>query len=66
MKATLEEKMVLTRKEFVSLMRISEPKAQEILNSKDFYPAFRIGRRVMVNAQLLQKWLNEQCGQTSE
>ena len=35
------EKMILTRKEFVSLMRISEPKAQEILNSKDFYPAFR-------------------------
>ncbi len=66
MEATLKEKILLTRKEFVSLMRISEPKAQELLNSKDFYPVIRIGRRVLVNAQLLQKWLNEQCGQTSE
>lgn len=62
----MDGKMVLTRKEFISLMRISEPKAQEILNSKDFYPAFKIGRRVMINANLLQKWLDEQCGQLSD
>lgn len=57
----MDEKKVLTRKEFISLMRISEPKAQELLNSKEFYPAFRIGRRVMINSKLLQKWLDEQC-----
>ncbi len=62
----IEEKTVLTRKEFVKLMRISEPKAQELLNSKDFYPCFRLGKRVLINAQLLQKWLNEQCGQPSK
>ncbi|MCI5970995.1 MAG: helix-turn-helix domain-containing protein [Oscillospiraceae bacterium] len=57
----MDEKKVLTRKEFISIMRISEPKAQELLNSKDFYPSFKVGRRTLINAELLQKWLNEQC-----
>ena len=59
----MDEKKVLTRKEFISIMRISEPKAQELLNSKEFYPKFRVGKRVLINAELLQKWLNEQCMQ---
>ena len=34
--------------------------AYQLVNSEGFYPAFRIGRKILINREKLQQWLNEQ------
>jgi len=34
----------------------------ELINRPDFYPAFRIGRKVLVNVEKLKQWIDEQSG----
>lgn len=53
--------MVLNMPEFKKLMKVSRATSYAIANDPSFYPAFRVGRRLLINRQLLEKWIAEQC-----
>ena len=55
------EKKVLSRKELAGYLGVGQNKAHQLVSDKSFYPAFRLGGRVLVNKDMLDKWLNEQC-----
>lgn len=39
---------------------VSRAMAYDLINTQGFYPAFRIGKRVLVRVDALEKWLDEQ------
>lgn len=39
---------------------ISRAMAYNLVNSADFYPAFRIGNRILVRVEAFNKWLEDQ------
>lgn len=41
-------------------MGISRSAAYNLANQQGFYPAFRIGKRVLIRIAALQKWVDEQ------
>jgi len=57
----LQEKKILNQKELAGYLGIGLSKAYELIRSPKFYPAFRLGRRNLVNRDKLDEWLNEQC-----
>ena len=54
------ERAVYTIKEFEQYMNVGHATAYKLVHSPDFYPSFRIGRKILVNKDLLDKWINEQ------
>ena len=42
-------------------LSVSRAKAYELATRPDFFPSFRLGKRILINRQLLEKWLAEQC-----
>ena len=56
----MENKQTLTVKEMAETLNIGIVTAYQLVNSEYFYPAFRIGRKILVNRQRLQEWLDEQ------
>lgn len=40
-------------------LHISRASAYNLAHAADFYPAFRIGKRVLVRVDALDKWLDE-------
>ncbi len=56
----MENKQTLTVKEMAETLNIGIVTASQLVNSELFYPAFRIGRKILVNRQRLQEWLDEQ------
>ena len=54
-----QKKVLLSVNEVSELLGLSRPTVYTLLHRSDF-PSLQIGRRVMVNAKLLQKWVDEQ------
>lgn len=53
-------KMTLTIEEMAEELNISRPSAYELVK-QDNFPAFSIGRRLLVSRKGLQEWIDEQC-----
>lgn len=49
----------LTVKEMMDFLNVSRATAYELVNRAGF-PAFRIGRKILVNADRLKAWMQEQ------
>lgn len=58
-------KLTLTIKETCALLGISEPLGYELARRPDF-PSFNVGRKVLVNREKLQDWLNRESGCDNE
>lgn len=54
------EKYCITVPEFAKRMSVSPAKAYNIANMESFYPAIRMGGRILVCVNALEKWLSEQ------
>jgi len=52
--------MTMTVKQMAKALCVSRNQAYELKDTPGF-PAFRIGKRVLINRELLQEWLNRQC-----
>lgn len=57
----MENKMVLTVKEMAEMLHVSLPTAYELVH-RDGFPTIRMGRKILVNADMLQKWLDDHTG----
>lgn len=53
--------MAMSVKQMAKALGISRNQAYELKDTPGF-PAFRIGKRVLINREMLQDWLNRQCG----
>ena len=56
----MENAQTLTVKGLAETLNIGIVTAYQLVNSEGFFPAFRIGRKILVNREKLQEWLNEQ------
>lgn len=52
--------MCITVREMGKRLSISKSAAYNLVNMERFYPAFRIGKRVLVNVEALERWMSEQ------
>ncbi len=55
----ITEKGVMDVREMQLYLSIGRKKAYELVNSKGF-PAFRIGKKILVSKEGLDKWMKEQ------
>lgn len=53
------DKLTLTIKDLQELMNISYVTAYYLTQQKDF-PSFRIGRKILINREGLDRWMKEQ------
>ena len=54
------EKKCISVKELCATMSISRSFGYELANRPDFYPAFRVGDKILIRVDALEKWLEEQ------
>lgn len=54
------ERVALSVPEAAARLGISRAAAYNLVNSDGFYPAFRIGTRILVSVGQLDKWVAEQ------
>ena len=54
----MNEKKTLTVEETRKYLGVSRTTIYELVNSKGF-PSFRIGKRILVNADALQDWIDQ-------
>lgn len=54
------DKRTATVEEFRQSLNLGRNTAYQLVHDKDFYPAFHIGRKILINLELLDKWLEEQ------
>lgn len=59
----MEGKSTLTVKEMAEYLHIGNNTAYDLVHSKGFYPAFKIGRKILVNLDKLKLWIDEQTSQ---
>jgi len=57
----MANKMTLTVKEMAAMLNVSMPTAYELVH-RDGFPTIRMGRKILVNADMLQKWLDAHTG----
>ena len=50
----------ITVYQLAEILNIGRYTAYELCHRCDFYPAFRIGRKILVNMDKLNQWLEEQ------
>lgn len=55
-----EARLTLTVEEMAQQLHISRATAYKLSRDRNFYPAFRVGQRVLVGVQALERWLHEQ------
>ena len=55
-----ETKLTLSVDELAQQLNVSRTTAYSLARKKDFYPAFRIGHRLIISRQALSRWLDEQ------
>lgn len=53
-------RMALTVEDLMDELQISRAKAYELVKKPDF-PAFHIEKRILINREGLQRWMDEQC-----
>jgi excisionase family DNA binding protein len=54
------ETVNLNSEQTIQFLNISKTKYYELVHDPTFYPAFRIGRKILVNREQLCKWLESQ------
>lgn len=52
-------KLTLTVEELANQLNISRGTAYNLVRKKDFYPAFRIGNRVLISVDALSSWIRD-------
>lgn len=52
--------MTLTVPQMMKVLNISKNVAYELTKEPDF-PCFRLGKKILINRELLQDWLNRKC-----
>lgn len=58
---TENAKLTLTVDELASHFHISRATAFKLTKQKDFFPAMRIGKRILISVPALLKWMEGQC-----
>lgn len=53
-------KLTLTVEEMANQLNISRVTAYNLSKQKDFFPAFRIGNRILIGASALSLWVDKQ------
>ncbi len=61
MKITLQEKITLTIAEASVLTGIGYKQLEEWAETDDTFPVFRIGKKRMIEVEMLKEWLRNQC-----
>ena len=56
--------LTLTVPQMAKELNISRNTAYELTKQKGF-PCFHVGKRVLINRDMLQSWLDEQCSRTA-
>ena len=56
--------MTLTVSQMAKILNISRNTAYELVKQPGF-PCFHLGKRILINRDMLQSWLNDQCCQTA-
>jgi len=54
------QKKTITVKELAHVMGLSEIYCYRLVHSEGFYPAFKIGKRILINVDRLDDWMREQ------
>ena len=55
-----KDRMTITVEQLAQELHISRPTAYNLVKQPDF-PAFTIGKRVLINKQALQNWMDKKC-----
>ena len=55
-----ETELTLSVDELAQQLNVSRTTAYSLARKKDFYPAFRIGHRLIISRQALSRWLEDQ------
>ena len=50
----------LTVREMMDRLRVSKNTAYTLAKKSDFYPAYKIGKKILIDSDLLEKWIEEQ------
>lgn len=56
----MEKEICISVNDLAKRMHISRSAAYNLSNSEAFYPAFRLGKRLLINVAKLERWLEEQ------
>ena len=59
------DKATMTVKEMQSYLSIGRVKAYELVNSSGF-PSFRIGRKILIDCEALDRWVKAQEGKQND
>lgn len=57
-----DTKLTYNATELAEILGVSKPVAYSLMHSKGF-PTIRIGKRMLVNASMLQSWLDANSGE---
>ena len=55
----MNNELTMSVKKMAESIGVGIVTAYQLANSEDFYPSFRIGRKILINREKLQEWLNE-------
>ena len=58
----MENKKLITVKEFIEEYGLGTNKAYEIVNSKGF-PVIRLGKKILIIRDRIDEWLNDNIGE---
>ncbi len=56
----MENLVNLNSEQTMQILNISKTKYYELVHDPAFYPAFRIGRKILINREQLNRWMDEQ------
>jgi excisionase family DNA binding protein len=51
---------LINSKQTREILNISETKFYELVHDPKFYPALRIGRKILIDREQLSRWMEEQ------
>ena len=60
------EPINLNFEQFIDYMNISRTVGYRLVHDESFYPAFRIGRKILINVEKLKQWNSEQTMKKEE
>ena len=62
----MTEPINLNFEQFIDYMNISRTVGYRLVHDESFYPAFRIGRKILINVEKLKQWTSEQTMKKEE
>ena len=62
----LTESANLTIRQFMEFQNVGRTKAYQLAHDPDFYPAFRIGGKILISMDKLRKWNFDQSMKKGE